>query len=264
MKKAINLYFYNSNTKDKLDQIKLAGFDGVMLGVNRANETMTLEQEILYAQKINLEISMIHSRYIEPILDKIWDNDETGDKIIEDLINQIEHVGKFNIKNFVIHTCGSKSVKNTEIGLKRIDTLLSVCKKFNMNLCIENLYSEKQIDFIFKHIHDENLKICYDSGHNNFLTPKSKILDNFSNKIIATHLHDNHGKTDEHLVLGNGNINLKKLAKGLSKCNIEFLTAEVKFKNKVLSKQEIEIILKDTLSSLNKLEELINFYKKSK
>ena len=63
MKKAINLYFCNEETKIKLDAIKSAGYDGVMLGVDTKNETLSLDQQVEYCKTIGLEISMIHCSY---------------------------------------------------------------------------------------------------------------------------------------------------------------------------------------------------------
>lgn len=264
MKKAVNLYLIVANTKMKLNLIKKAGYDGVLLGVSHSNETMTLNEQVDYAKSLGLEISMIHSRYIEPFLNDIWKEDQVGELVTNDLISQINFVSNYKLKNFVVHTCGSKTVKNTKIGLERIKRILDACKKNNMNLCIENLYSEKQIDYIFKNIHDDSLKICFDSGHNNFLTPKSKILENYFDKITTTHIHDNHGEKDEHLILGEGNINTKKLAEGLSKCNLEFLTAEIKFKHKKLSSQELFLKLQENLKMLENLDKQINYFKTSK
>ena len=44
MKKAVNVYFYNADTKEKLDAIKDAGYDGVFLSTHITPETMTIQQ----------------------------------------------------------------------------------------------------------------------------------------------------------------------------------------------------------------------------
>ena len=77
--------------------------------------------------------------------------------------------------------------------------MLKVCQKFNTNLCIENLYSDQEIPYIFQNIKHKNLKICFDYGHHNFLTPKFDIMKNFGEYVTVLHIHNNNGQTDEHL-----------------------------------------------------------------
>jgi sugar phosphate isomerase/epimerase len=57
--------------------------------------------------------------------------------------------------------------------------------------------------------------ICFDLGHANI----SGCIDGFmelSGHFRNVHLHDNHGKYDEHLVLGGGNAPVEKIVKSLS------------------------------------------------
>lgn len=258
MKKAINLYFANAETKEKLDAIKNAGFDGVLLGVYNKSETMNLREQATYCKKIGLGISMIHCSYNEPKLNSIWLEGEEGNEVIADLINQVEEISSYDCKNFVIHTNGSKEVKITEIGVNRIRTLLNVCAKYDINLNIENLYSAEQVEFIFNSINHKNLTFCYDCGHENFLTPNQRLANVYKNKITTTHLHDNHGLTDEHKILGKGNIDLDLLAEDLAMSDVEYLTLELKN-----GTQEIDInnFLKEAFNSLTKLSNEIQNHK---
>lgn len=259
MKKAINLYFCAKRTDEKLRLIKSAGYDGVLLGVNEKNETMTLAEQIELMKKLGLEISMIHCAYDESKLNYIWENGEIGDEVESDLLLQIEKIKDFgeNI-NFVIHTCGSKLCDTSEVGLSRIKRILNVCEKYNVNLCIENLYLASQVEYIFKNLKSKNLKFCYDSGHENFLTPGERLARKYSNLLAVTHIHDNHGQTDEHMIIGNGTINQDELAEDLAKADCQFLTAEIKYFGK---NDSAEKVLKDNLVALNKLENKINLHK---
>lgn len=255
MKKAINLYAFGGDTKEKLDNIKKAGFDGVFLGVYDKKETMTLEEQVKYCNKIGLGISMIHCSYVEPKLNGFWlENSEDGDFTENDLLNQVERIKKLGVKDFVIHTNGGFDVQNTETGLARLKNILSLCEKYDINLCVENLYVDSQVEYIFNNIKSKNLTFCYDCGHDNFLTPGSTLVEKYGNLLTTTHLHDNNGKADEHLTLGMGNIEQEKLAKKLAKCNFEYLSAEVRENNPELTQLEA---LKKNLAALNRLDKLI-------
>jgi len=46
-------------------------------------------------------------------------------------------------------------------------------------------------------------------------------LDAFSDRLVHIHIHDNHGEEDEHLPLGYGKINFKKVARWLKELNYD-------------------------------------------
>jgi sugar phosphate isomerase/epimerase len=256
MKKAINLYLINGlDTQEKLNAIKRVGYDGVLLSMDNERETMSLNEQIAYCKDIGLGISMIHCKYYEPWLNGLWLDEGDGDLAENFYIKQIQQIKDFKGANFVIHTNGGYDVQNTDIGMQRLKKLLNYCEKYGINLCIENLYSAGQVDYIFANLQSQNLKFCYDSGHENFLTPGFDLAAKHVDRLNVTHLHDNHGKIDEHLVLGEGNIDLNKLAHNLSKCNIEYLTAEIKLGDNFDS---YESILKLNLMVLENLDKLID------
>lgn len=79
-------------------------------------------------------------------------------------------------------------------------------------------------------IKHKKLKICFDSGHKNFITPNLAVLENYGEFVEVLHLHDNHGLSDEHLICGQGTIDWENFAANL-KTNI-VLSAEVKYGEK--------------------------------
>lgn len=252
MKKAINLYFYGGDTKYKLDKIKEAGYDAVLLSAYTIPETMTIKEQLDYCKKIGLEVSMVHCKYNPGELDCFWDEkNEIADIVTNDYISQIESISGSDAQNFVVHLSGFEPGKTFKFGLKRIEKILENCKKNNIKLCIENLEYPKQTDYILKNISHENLYFCYDAGHKNCFSPTSKIAHKYSSILSATHIHDNFGTRDDHMILGLGTTNIKNLAKELFKSNCEYLTAEIKYKNSNIPMEEI---LKQNLNSLNILD----------
>ena len=53
---------------------------------------------------------------------------------------------------------------------------------------------------------DPNVGICIDTGHRNIIGDPVEALRIAGDRLIATHLHDNHGEQDEHLLPGLANI----------------------------------------------------------
>lgn len=48
--------------------------------------------------------------------------------------------------------------------------------------------------------------ICMDIGHAHLMGDAAEAVETCSGHIVTTHLHDNHGKSDDHLVPGSGTI----------------------------------------------------------
>ena len=68
------------------------------------------------------------------------------------------------------------------------------------------------------------------------------MIKKFNKKLIHIHLHDNDGKEDQHLTIGKGNINWKKVIKVLKKYYNKTITLEVfeSKKERVLSKTKLK------------------------
>jgi len=69
----------------------------------------------------------------------------------------------------------------------------------------------------------ENAGLTLDIGHANTNGMIDEFLSDMG-KVIHVHLHDNKGRSDEHLELGKGNINWKKVVKGLERYNGRVVT----------------------------------------
>ena len=255
MKKSVNLYFYNTDTKRKIDAIKNAGYDGIFLSYKNNTENMTLEEQIEYCKKINLEVSMIHCEYNIQDLNNFWlENNKIADEAMNFYIHQIESIAQFNVSNFVMHANGPIQPTLSKFGLKRIENILKTCEKYNINLCIENLEYPSVVEYILENIKHPNLYFCYDTGHKNCFAPDSEIAKKYNSKLIINHIHDNLGFHDDHLILGSGTIDIDNLANEMKDCKAEYLSAEIRYKNSELS---IDEILQRNLKSLTILDEKI-------
>ena len=235
MKTSINLYINKQDTLEKITAFKNAGYDEFFTGMYDKTETLTWREQLDLAKELGLKCSMMHCSYYEPELNNFWLDNEIGEKVKNDYINQIKEYGEYtkddlNKKNFVVHLNGDNNSITSEIGLKRINEILRVCEEYNVNLCIENLYSKTEIPYIFDNIKNPYLKICYDSGHKNFLTPDFDICEKYGKYITVLHLHENNGLKDEHKKLTATSNVFKKLIYEISLLNKDVvLCSEIKY-----------------------------------
>ena len=250
-KKSVNLYYVKDiNTKTKLDLIKKLGYDEFFTGIYDKNETLTFEQQIEYANSINLKCTMVHCQYFDDIMNNFWLENELGEKIVKSYLEQIKR-SSIASKNFVVHLNDSRDSSVSEIGLKRIKILLQECEKYDINLCVENLNNPDEIPYIFKNLEHKNLKICFDVGHRNCLHPQFDVIKEYGEYIEVLHMHDNNGQKDEHKICFAGTVDWISFAKYAA--NKDWvLSAEVKTKNP----KEYKKFLKQNLKSLIKIEKL--------
>jgi len=110
--------------------------------------------------------------------------------------------------------------------VKSLKESVKYAQKFGTLIILENVPSSDGFSNLkdFKYIVDRvpGLKVHFDIGHafcNGGIENIKDYLFEFSSKIEHIHIHDNHGNADEHLPLGKGKIDFKKvveLLKGVS------------------------------------------------
>jgi len=83
------------------------------------------------------------------------------------------------------------------------------------HLMIENVYEHYPDDILMllKKLGNENIGFCLDVGHQAVFSrsPIERWIKDLGQYLKQLHLHDNFGEYDDHLALGDGNINFSKL-----------------------------------------------------
>lgn len=110
-----------------------------------------------------------------------------------------------------------------ENSLKTWELILEDAKRIKASIAIENVFEEnsKTLEALVKGMNSSRFGICFDTGHFNLFSKKSlkEWFDSIGSYILEAHIHDNNGKKDEHLAIGDGKIDfdsLFKLLDGLS------------------------------------------------
>jgi sugar phosphate isomerase/epimerase len=92
----------------------------------------------------------------------------------------------------------------------------------DMRIAVENMVNmpailgrrPEEITGIIETVDRENVGFIFDVGHANTNGNVESFLK-IRDRIIHTHVHDNHGERDEHLPVGNGTVPWKKVASAL-------------------------------------------------
>jgi len=94
--------------------------------------------------------------------------------------------------------------------VRSLEELSPVAQRFGVQLAIEVIPNELStpsalVDLIESDI-DAQLGICMDVGHARLMGDVVDAIETCSGHVITTHLHDNRGRNDDHLVPGRGAI----------------------------------------------------------
>lgn len=121
-----------------------------------------------------------------------------------------------------------------EIAWKQnIEGLRAICDfayDHGIKIGVENMVNMKfilgkqpeEINGMVESLERENAGLTLDIGHANTNRLVDEFLKDIGN-VIHVHLHDNNGRTDEHLELGKGNINWKEVVRKLDTYNGRFV-----------------------------------------
>lgn len=138
-------------------------------------------------------------------------------------------------------------------NVESINTLNNYAKDLGIQIAVENL--PERYGFImntpehFQRLYEESflegVGIVLDTGHSNLEAKTEAFLRKFPEKIVQIHISDNMGEHDQHLAVGNGNINWSNFANILS---------EIKY-DKLIMIETVE----NVQASLFKIQKLLNF-----
>ncbi len=212
-----------SNDIEILNNVANAGFKNVMLSFKAKN----IDETIKTIHDLGMGISYFHidNKYANDL----WATGEAVESYIQNVINQLEICGKYNIPIAVMHaTWGSPTdfaLNPSEQGLKNFERILKIAKKNKVKIAIENVdpYSIKHVYYLLDNIKDKSVGFCYDVGHHHLYNPKTDLLKKYGDRLYAVHLHDNlmdytkgyDYTRDLHLLPFDGKINFNKVCKKL-------------------------------------------------
>ncbi|MDI3502189.1 MAG: hypothetical protein PWR13_1208 [Archaeoglobi archaeon] len=237
-----------------MEEAGLDGWEIVDEGAQKLNEeNIKLFRDAL--SSTNLELS-VHAPFSDLNLASLNEGilEETRRQILESL----ERAHEIEAEVVVIHP-GHYSPLGLQLPDKVwehcVESFIRISKKaeeLNLKACVENMTNvfmmlcrnPEEVSELIEEVSSENLWIALDVGHANL---NGNLFDFMKlSKIAHMHVHDNNGKEDEHLAVGEGNVDWRRFARELKK--IDFtgaMTLELRtIEEAVRSMRFLEKILK--------------------
>lgn len=208
----------NTTPQETIYAIKKAGFDGAFVQWYNKEWNFSQQEQLTLCRKLGLEVPFVHLGYSG--INNIWLEGEKGERLIENYLRDLDSCKANQIEMVVMHTT-SKSIapEPNIIGIKRLQKIVDYAESLNIKIALENTKIWGYLEYIFAHIKNDNLGICYDAGHCHCHFNDKFSWDLFKNKIFAVHLHDNDKSGDLHLLPFDGTINWQNVIDNLKKAN---------------------------------------------
>jgi sugar phosphate isomerase/epimerase len=107
---------------------------------------------------------------------------------------------------------------------RNADFWREILDSYEATVLLENFWesSPEIFNALLKEVNMPRLRVCLDTGHINAFSkvPMEEWVAKLENQIPYMHFSDNTGKSDQHLQIGNGNINWQVLTVALKKHNV--------------------------------------------
>ncbi|MHC1635392.1 MAG: sugar phosphate isomerase/epimerase family protein [Candidatus Methanospirareceae archaeon] len=120
--------------------------------------------------------------------------------------------------------------KAKERGVEALKEICKYAAEYGIRVAVENMTDvdillgrkPEDMEWMMKEVDMDNIGVCLDTGHaNTTKTLKEWIERNV--KIIHIHANDNFGERDDHLPIGEGNIDWRGFIEGLKRNNYKGL-----------------------------------------
>ena len=203
---------------ETINAIKNARFKNVFIQWYNKDWNPSQEEQLEYIRNCGLNVIFAHLGYQG--INNLWLDNEIGDSLVERYKNDIKICKENNILMVVMHlTSKSEAPQYNEIGLNRLKDIVNYAKALDVKVAFENTKITGYLDYVIENIDNDNVGICFDSGHYHVHFNDELNFEKFKDRIFAVHLHDNDQSDDLHLMPFDGTLNWKEVMQNLKKCN---------------------------------------------
>lgn len=203
--------------EERLQIIKNTGFDFVALSLSLF-ETDELEDCAQLCEKYGFAVDNIHLSGKSTT--DMWKIGSEGDEICERYCREIKRASDAGIHVGVAHITWGHAVPEpiSVAGLERFKKIADCAEKNGFVLGLENSVYPEYLYATMDYLKDyTSIGFTFDTGHRNAFAPDHDFLKVFGDRLVVTHIADNDGANDLHLMPMDGTVDWKKVASELAK-----------------------------------------------
>ncbi len=132
---------------------------------------------------------------------------------MDEIKRAIETAEQIPFRKLVVHLGEREnewSQRTIEYAATALEHLGAFAAPLGVRLLVENLLSEattpEHLQYILGTNHLDHVGVCLDLGHAHMTVGVAEAIATLGKRIHSVHVHDNHGKKDEHLWPGDGTV----------------------------------------------------------
>jgi sugar phosphate isomerase/epimerase len=132
---------------------------------------------------------------------------------MDEIKRALEAAEHIPLQNLVVHLGEREdgwSQRTIEFAQTALEHLGAFARPLGVKVLVENLTNQattpEHLMTILDLGHLDNVGICIDLGHAHMTVGIPEAIQVLGKRAVSLHVHDNHGMKDEHLWLGDGNI----------------------------------------------------------
>lgn len=200
-------YGYVKPLAERLESIRLAGFDALMLwwGDEMAFSEYGKADLVRCVRSRGLSIENIHIPYIDA--NDIWSDDgERRRRLVGNIMEWIQDCAEFGIPTLVMHISHYLNLAvPTRAGLDATAELVEKADRNGIRIALENTDRLDFLEYLLDRVRSPWLGLCYDTSHGRLCEERPfSLLRKYGDRLFALHLSDNDGLSDRHWELGKG------------------------------------------------------------
>lgn len=233
---------------DALEKIRQAGFETVFTGENDPKTVYNFKER---CEQLGLSVDSLHAPFRG--INSFWIPGLAYRDLRNGIYSSIDAASGADIPVIVCHvSSGWFPPQLCDIGFQRFDELVDYAISKNVKVAFENLRKVGNLAAIMERYEKiPEVGFCYDFGHEHGYTATVHFLELFGDRVFCTHIHDNHGRSqedyygepDEHLMPFDGNLDYADAMKRLCQTNYTgALTLEIGQKGEYLEKSHKEFL----------------------
>lgn len=203
-----------------LRKIADAGFSHIQWGHNWNTDYFYSKSEIEHISKWLKEYGLIlNDIHASDGVEKCWTSPLEHNRLVgvELVQNRIEMAAILACEVVVLHELyqhdhAAGGEIRWDLAARSLDAILPFAKERGVRIAFENV-SFDSVERLLAEYSPDQVGLCYDSGHGNMSGDGLDRLEKTKARLIAMHLHDNNGNSDEHKLPFSGTLNWEWLAR---------------------------------------------------
>ena len=171
-----------------LDIAHQTGFEAFTTS-KRPIEVLTAIKEKAVAY--GMDFPFLHAPYSG--INNLWLEGDDYLTIFNGITESVDLAAACEVGAVITHvSSGWQAPPVNDLGLSRFDALVDYAAEKRVTLAFENLRMVGNLAYLTdRYEHRANVRFCYDCGHEHCYTKTVPWIDIFTDRIVATHIHDN-------------------------------------------------------------------------